>query len=80
MTLPTKPPHRAPCNGCGVCCITALCREAKRRMPDASAPCVLMHVSGGRAWCSIADESGMRTEMLIGTGCTMRDDLGSTPA
>jgi hypothetical protein len=61
---PDKPAEGAPCNGCGVCCISALCGLAALALhgPEVTflsevcgeqlaGPCPILEWEDGRAWC-----------------------------
>lgn len=79
--LPTKSREGEPCNGCGVCCMTACCHEAERRLSnDAGPPCVFLRQIENQFRCGLVlDEitSGAAPQisesLCIGLGCTMPD-------
>lgn len=81
--LPTKPREGEPCNGCGVCCMTACCHEAERRLSnDAEPPCVFLRQIENQFRCGLVlDEiaSGadpqISESLCIGLGCTMPDGI-----
>lgn len=52
---PPKPPHGAPCNGCGGCCLDSLCRLAQHVFQNThQGPCpALTFDSGGRSSCGL---------------------------
>lgn len=52
---PKKPPLRAPCNGCGVCCIAEPCMIAVTLIPGVrmDRPCPALEWEHGRSWCGM---------------------------
>jgi hypothetical protein len=80
--MPAKPRRDAPCNGCGWCCHSEVCRIGQAFFgEDAAAPCPAMLFEDGRVKCGlvIAERETLKTdnfaEMLgIGKGCCS-DDL-----
>ncbi len=51
--IPRKPLEGAPCNGCGLCCATALCALALELLEAREAPCPAMEFANGRFWCGL---------------------------
>ncbi len=47
MTIPAKPPHGAPCNGCGFCCRMELCPVAVGVLGDQPGPCPALQPRNG---------------------------------
>lgn len=83
---PEKPLHLAPCNGCGLCCIVALCAAGESLFgEDHPLPCPALHFSEGRYWCGLLlmeDKaikikpkmaSVIRSGLGIGQGCDVED-------
>jgi hypothetical protein len=57
---PEKPPHGAPCNGCGLCCAAepcALAGEYLGQAPD-EGPCRALEFDDGRFWCGLVQRPG----------------------
>lgn len=49
-----KPPHGAPCNSCGLCCISALCPIAEAHFGARPAPCpAIMPQANGTVLCGL---------------------------
>lgn len=78
-TLPPKPRHGSPCNGCGVCCATQLCPAATMGGLT-ELPCEALRWKDGRTWCGLVlmeRSAGMKPliskALGIGTGCSMED-------
>jgi hypothetical protein len=73
-----KPPHGAPCNGCGVCCYGSLCKLAQAAFdrPEFPGPCpaLIFEPGGQRALYGVvlcADgsaELASSARLLIGAG------------
>lgn len=77
---PPKPPHGAPCNGCGLCCAVEVCAIGRVAFPDVPAPCPGMVFDDGRFGCMLVlveAASGMEpliaTALGIGKGCDADD-------
>jgi hypothetical protein len=80
MSYPAKPADLAPCNGCGVCCVSSLCPlaigvlyspdmievlgDAARHIPG---PCPILEWEHGRAWCGLV-RNPERYVRLVPTG------------
>lgn len=53
---PAKPPHGAPCNSCGICCVHELCPLAVaifHRQLDPKGRCPAVSFEGGRSRCGL---------------------------
>lgn len=48
-----KPPHGAPCNGCGMCCQEEACGLSLDLLKSSAAPCVALEWSGGSYRCGL---------------------------
>ena len=86
-----KPPFRAPCNGCGVCCLAQLCPIAIDWLPGVTTPCPALETEDGRFWCGLirhpSKHLGIRfngdsilSPMIakgvgLGQGCSMEDGV-----
>lgn len=82
IVLPSKPPFRRPCNGCGVCCSLELCAAGEIAFPGAKVPCPALKLTPDRTrtYCQLvaAEIAGNLEPVLqaglgIGGGCTMPD-------
>ena len=89
-----KPKLRAPCNGCGLCCISSLCEIAEALLPGAQAPCPALEAENGRFWCGLvrhpSKHLGIRWNgdsilspliakgIALGQGCGMEDESPET--
>ena len=52
-----KPPHGLPCNGCGLCCVSALCPVAESQFGIRPGPCpAIMPQANGRVLCGIMED------------------------
>ncbi len=49
-----KPPFRAACNGCGLCCAAQICEVGEQYFPGAQAPCPALRLVDGRFRCGLA--------------------------
>jgi len=50
----TKPPHGAPCNRCGVCCRTELCKIGEQIFKHLKGPCpAIIHDEQGLPACGV---------------------------
>lgn len=52
MTL-EKPPHGAPCNGCGLCCEAVLCVLGRRVFGRTDGPCPALEPADGKRVCGL---------------------------
>lgn len=76
-TAPEKPKWGDPCNGCGYCCASEVCKIGVQvHGPKVQAPCPSMNFHDGRFWCGVVEKmAGMEIEfdlmlvMGIGFGC-----------
>jgi hypothetical protein len=51
-----KPPHGAPCNRCGLCCIATLCSLGKHVFQQEDGPCpALLHDEQMRSSCGLVE-------------------------
>lgn len=48
-----KPPHGAPCNNCGICCMAALCPLAKHLFGGELGPCPALLMDDGKSQCGV---------------------------
>jgi hypothetical protein len=53
-TLDNKPPHGAPCNRCGLCCVGSLCPLGSHLFRRELGPCpALEYMADGRSACGV---------------------------
>lgn len=58
--LSNKPPHGAPCNRCGLCCLTSLCQLAQLFFdrPELPGPCpALVEDADGKFGCGLVQRT-----------------------
>lgn len=76
-----KPPHGAPCNRCGLCCIVTLCdlgRHVFHRPRGGAGPCPALSFDADGSRCGLVDSgtvSGREAAKWLigsGTGCDAR--------
>lgn len=53
LSIP-KPPFRAACNGCGLCCRAQICELGEQYFPGAQAPCPALRLQDGKFQCGLA--------------------------
>lgn len=77
ITLPSKPKHGAPCNGCGQCCAKEICKAGEIAFPGAVAPCPGLVILDNRTFCQLVMteiahglEPVLQSGLNIGKGCT----------
>jgi hypothetical protein len=71
LTFPPKPPHGAPCNGCGQCCQTSLCHLGQFVFIRRDGPCSALEQDGDRYRCGLVVNPRRYAEHLpIGRAAT----------
>jgi len=55
MTELKKPPHGAPCNGCGLCCRSECCTLSTMLFKTAEGPCTALIEDGDGARCGLVE-------------------------
>ncbi len=80
---PEKPRFGEPCNGCGFCCASEVCKVGLAMFgDDTPAPCPAMVYSDGRFWCGIVEAADatapgpatfLRLLLGVGLGCDSED-------
>ena len=68
-----KPPHGAPCNRCGLCCIASLCPLAQHVFRKELGPCPALSYDADGSRCGLVDDP-MRHARLT----TMRNGVEAT--
>lgn len=73
---PEKPAFGAPCNGCGFCCASEVCKVGRVAFGDVPAPCPALVFDAGRWWCGLVvleqhrgDDPLFARTLAIGVGC-----------
>lgn len=64
-----KPAMGEPCNNCGWCCLTEVCRIGRMILGSGVIPCALLIERDGKYFCSVADNDARKRFIGIGTGC-----------
>jgi hypothetical protein len=73
--LDTKPPHGAPCNRCGLCCMATLCPLAQHVFGHEQGPCPALSFNPEGSVCGLVDDP-MRFARTI----TTKNGTGKTSA
>jgi hypothetical protein len=75
-TLDKKPPHGAPCNRCGLCCVATLCPLARHVFGREVGPCpALLDFETGASRCGLVEEP-----MKHAIAVTLRSGVEATSA
>jgi hypothetical protein len=80
LYAPAKPEEFAPCNGCGVCCASEVCKVGIAVHGDVLAPCPSLVHHDGRFWCDVVQKlegthTGERLKRHLGIGMCCDADL-----
>ena len=61
-----KPPHGAPCNRCGLCCIASLCPAAAQvfKRPEHPGPCPALIIDSDISSCGLIVEPEKHTAVI----------------
>jgi hypothetical protein len=78
--LARKPPHGAPCNGCGLCCYATTCALGRALFKTSAGPCPALRFDAERrSFCGVvadAPSDTLRDAALVliraGDGCDAR--------